>query len=273
MNVIEEIEKELSETYKISTDLNLDSAFVTGAGDSYAASLVIEGKTKGRFKAIDPYDALDYDNLNKPLIIVSVSGKPKSNILLAKKFKGKTKIIVITANKNSLLANLADVTVELPYKSNNPLPGTLSFLMSISALYSIANEEEDKGEDKEIFLQNPFFIGKAENYGVAYFSYLKMAEIFGFKSNYERLEQFCHSPIFSSRKSQIIILSSNDKREEQLKSLINYTDVFKTRCEGAFCNTRTILKSIIYTMRKINWDKIYFLEDKNILSISSEIIY
>ncbi|ARM77036.1 SIS domain-containing protein [Acidianus manzaensis] len=267
------MEKEINKDYKVNANLNLDSAFVTGAGDSYAAALAIEGKTKGRFKAIDPYDSLEYENLDRPLIIVSVSGKPKSNILLAKKFKNKTKIIVVTANKDSILAKLADYIVELPYKSPIILPGTLSFLMSLSALYSIANEEEDKGEDKEIFLLNPYFIGKESNYGIAYFSYLKMAEIFGIKSNYERLEQFCHSPIFSSRNSEIIILSSKDKREEELKSLINYTQVYLTNCEGAFCNAKTILRSIIYTMKKNNWNKIYFLDDKNILSISSTMIY
>ncbi len=273
LDYINLINNELNTAYKIKTDINLDNAYVTGAGDSFAASLVIEEKTNGRFRAIDPYDALTYNNLDKPLIIVSVSGKPISNIKLAKKFSKKIKIIVITANESSELARLSDIVVKIPYSPKYPLPGTLSFLMSLSALYSIANVEEDKGEDKSFPLCNPFFIGRGENFGVAFYAYLKMAEIFGQKSNYERLEQFCHSPIFSSKNSNIIIFSSNDERERKLNSLIDFANAYITNCEGAFCNTRTIIKSILNEMRKRNWNSVYFLEDKKILDVSSNMIY
>lgn len=273
MTFIDAIEEELSRDYRVKAEIQLDEAYVTGAGDSYAAAITIEGKTKGRFKAIDPYEALDFEVIKKPLVIVSVSGKPKSNIMLARKFRGKVRIIVITANKFSPLATYADEIVELPYKPKTILPGTLSFLMSLSALFSLANIDEDRGEGEEIFLRNPFFVGKGENYGIAYFASLKMAEIFGLRTSYERLEQFCHSPIFASKDSEIIILSSGDKRESELKSLINYTQTYITECGGAFCNAKTVLKSIVYTMKKIKWDRVYFLEDKNILSISSTMIY
>jgi fructoselysine-6-P-deglycase FrlB-like protein len=272
IDYIKLISDELNTSYKIKADINLDSAYVSGAGDSFAASLVIEGKTNGRFKAIDPYDALAYSDLDKPLIIVSVSGKPISNIKLAKKFYNKTKIIAITANENSELAKLSSVVVKIPYSSQYVLPGVLSFLMSLSALYSIANIEEDKGEDKPFPISNSFFIGKGENFGIAYYSYLKIAEIFGEKSNYERLEQFCHSPIFSSRNSNIVILSSKDERERKLRSLIDFTDVYITNCEGAFCNARTLVRAILYEMQKKSWNKIYFLEDKKILDVSSKMI-
>ncbi|AWR93376.1 SIS domain-containing protein [Acidianus brierleyi] len=273
IDYIKIINEELNTQYKIKADINLDSAYVTGAGDSFAASLVIEGKTNGRFRAIDPYDALTYNELDKPLIIVSVSGKPISNIKLAKKFSKKVKIITITANENTELAKLSDLIIKIPYSSKYQLPGTLSFLMSLSALYSIANIEEDKGTDDPFPLCNPFFIGKGENFGIAFYAYLKIAEIFGQKSNYERLEQFCHSPIFSSKNGNVIILSSNDKRERKLYSLIDFTNVYATKCEGAFCNTRTIIRSVLNEMQKKNWNKIYFLEDKKILDVSSKMIY
>ncbi|BDC18151.1 SIS domain-containing protein [Acidianus sp. HS-5] len=270
MEIIEDIEEEISQNYTVNTDVRLGEAYVTGAGDSFAASLVIEGKTKGKFRAIDPYDAL-WMNINKPLIIVSVSGKPKSNISLARKFKGRTKIYVITANPNSELAKLADEVINLPYKPKRVLPGTLSFMMSLSALYKIAGVEEDKGRDKEIILEDKaFFIGKGENYGIAYFAYLKLAEIFGWSSNFERLEQFFHSPIFSSRSREVVVFSSGDEREKTIKKLMN---INLTECEGAFCNLRTLLKSLIYTMKSKGWNKIYFLEDKETLNISSTMIY
>ncbi len=272
MDYVKLIEEELNTDYRVRADVQLDEAYVTGAGDSYAAALTIQEKTGGRFRAIDPYDALSY-KVDKPLVIVSVSGRPKSNVVLAKRLKGKVKVIAVTSNLEGDLAKVADHVVHLPYRPKAALPGTLSFLMSLSALYSLANVDEDKGEGKDVQLKNPFFVGKGENFGIAYFAHLKMAEVFGEKSGFERLEQFCHSPIFSSRGSTIVLLSSGDERERELASLIDYTDVYSTDCQGALCNTKVVIKSLLSEMRRRNWNRIYFLEDSKILAISSKMIY
>ncbi|EZQ10848.1 MULTISPECIES: SIS domain-containing protein [Acidianus] len=268
------MEKELNSYSKVSTPSRVEKAYVTGAGDSYAAALSIQGKTNGRFIAIDPYEAMKAQ-LNMPLIVLSVSGKPKTNIELVKKFKGRTKIIAITANRSSQLATLADETIDLPYRSSITLPGSLSFLLSLSALYSLAGEEEDEEEPDGVVTldSSPFFVGSNENYGIAYFAYLKLAEIFGRSSNYERLEQFCHSPIFSTRKRQIFILSSGDKRERDLSEGIDFTEVHLTPCMGAFCNAKFIIKAIIETAKKERLEKPFFLSDKKILDLSSKMIY
>ena len=273
MDYIKLLEEELNTNYKISSNIQLDEGYVVGAGDSYAAGLVVEGKKKGKVIVLDPYEALDF-NFDKPVIILSVSGKTKYNVLLAKKLRNKTRVIAVTANPYSPLAKESKEIVELPYRPKATLPGFLSFLMSLSALYSIFGLEEDKEQVKSFDIERfPFFVGKGENYGVAYFASLKMAEIFGELSNYERLELFVHAPIFSTRNRQIIIFSSGDEREKLLKNLIDYTKVEMTGCEGAFCNTKSLLYSIILKMKKENWNRIYFLEDEKILNISSVMIY
>jgi fructoselysine-6-P-deglycase FrlB-like protein len=266
-SVIEELKNDLKRDFRVKVDMKLEEAYVAGAGDSYAAALCIEGKTKGRFKAIDPYD--DYI-ITKPLIIVSISGRTRSNIALAKKVKGKVKLIVITANENSELARLADELVILPLQRKS-LPGTISFLMTLSTLYSISGFEPDKEISEPIPLpHNPFFIGKEENFGIAYYAYLKLAEFFGETSNYERLEQFFHAPVFLTRGRNIVIFSSSDQRED---FNANFANVVKTKCKGAFCNALWLIKSIIMRMEKEKWDKIYYLEDKEILNFSSLSIY
>lgn len=272
---VELIERELSQNYKINVDLKLERAYVAGAGDSYAVGLTIEGKTKGRFKALDPFEGLTYSDLEYPLVIVSVSGKPKSNIMLARKFKNKTKIYVITANEESELAKYADYLILIPYKSPIPMPGILSFLMSLSAIYSLAGEKEDETNNVNILnlSNNPFFVGYRESYGIAYYAMLKFAEIFGYSTNSERLEQFCHAPIFMTKDRQIVLYRNGIEREEELIKSINYTEILATNCSGAFCNALTIIKSIHHKMKKDNWDKIYFLENKKILDISSYMIY
>ena len=273
MDYIKLLEEELNTNYKVNSDIQLDEGYVVGAGDSYAAGLVVQEKKKGKVFVLDPYEALDF-NFDKPVIVLSVSGKTKYNVLLAKKLRNKTRVITITANLESPLAKESKEIIELPYKPKARLPGFLSFLMSLSALYSIFRIEEDKEEGKSFNIEkNPFFVGKGENYGVAYFASLKMAEIFGEPSNYERLELFVHAPIFSSRNRQIVIFSSGDEREKTLKNLIDYTRVEMTECIGAFCNTKSLLRSLILKMRRENWNRIYFLEDEKILNISSEMIY
>ncbi|WP_338603454.1 SIS domain-containing protein [Sulfolobus tengchongensis] len=270
------IENEISQNYRVNVDIKLDKAYITGAGDSYAVALTIEGKSNGRFMALDPFEGYSYENLEHPLVIVSVSGRPKSNILLANKFKGKTKIYVITSNEESELAKLADYVILIPYKPTRPLPGTLSFLMSLSAVYSLAGEKEDEVTKVDSLLEltnNPFFIGYKESYGIAYYAKLKFAEIFGYSTNSERFEQFCHSPIFMTQNRQIVIFRTGNERELELIRNIDYTDVQFTSCNGAFCNTIVLIKSIISKMRKEKWDKIYFLENKKILNVSSKMIY
>ncbi|WP_009989381.1 SIS domain-containing protein, partial [Saccharolobus solfataricus] len=216
------------------------------------------------------------ENLDRPLVIVSVSGRPKSNILLATKFKGKTRLYVITANEDSQLARLADYLILIPYKPIIPLPGTLSFLMSLSAVYSLAGEQADEIKESGRLLNlanNPFFVGHKENYGIAYYAMLKFAEIFGYATNSERFEQFCHSPIFMTANRQIVLFRSDNEREKELINSIDYTDTQATDCSGAFCNSIILIKSIVNKMRKEKWDKIYFLENKKILNISSKMIY
>ncbi|MCI2415643.1 MAG: SIS domain-containing protein [Candidatus Aramenus sp.] len=272
MDYVKLMEEELNANYRVKADIQLEEAYVTGAGDSYAVSLTIQEKTGGRFRAVDPYDAINY-RIDKPLVVVSVSGRPKSNVILAKRLRGKVKVIAVTSNLDSELAKVADHVVHLPYKPKATLPGTLSFLMSLSAVYSIANAEEDKGQGDEVPLSHPFFVGKGENFGIAYFAYLKMAEVFGERSGYERLEQFCHSPIFSSRGSTLVLLTSGDERERELANLIDFTGVYSTRCKGAFCNAKAIIRSVVSEMKKRNWNRVYFTEDSKILAISSRMIY
>lgn len=274
MDYISLLRDEFRQDIRVKSDVILDQAYVTGAGDSYAAALVIEGKTGGKFKAVDPHDALYYE-IDRPLILVSVSGKTKSVIELAKRYKGIIHTIAVTANRQSELAKNVDFVVEIPYKSQYVLPGVRSFLLSINALYSIASLDIEKPTITKNFTigKSPFFVGALENYGIAYYAMLKMFEIFGEQSNAERLELFSHSPIFSTRNRQVIILNSGDPLEKRLYSKINFTEVVETECNDPICNAITVMNAIINRMEKEGWNKIYFLEDKEILSVSSEMIY
>jgi len=267
--MIRELLEEIQSNFIVDAPHKLDKAYVAGAGDSFAAALAIEGRTRGRFRAVDPYEAQFYE-IDLPLIIVSVSGRTRANIELAKKHRGKTKIYVITSNKESELAKLADELILIPYKYRH-VPGTLSFLMSLSALYSLAGEKiEIEYREPIVMPKEPIFLGIGENIRIAYYATLKVYEIFGEKSFYERFELFFHAPIFISRGRNIVILSSGDPRENIEMS---FARVFRSGCRNAFCNTIWVIRSIINRMISEGLDKAAFMEDKEILDFSSRMIY
>jgi len=275
MSVISELKREVEEAQRtsVSVDERLREGLVTGAGDSYAVCLALEGVTKGRFRCVDPYELLGW-NFRKPLLIISVSGRPRVLRSLAERQRGKGKILLITANPRSKLFELADRKIVIPFSPpDSPRPGMGSFLLTLRAAYSLADHEEVVGVGREVKIgRTPVFVGQGGNFGIAYFSYLKMAEIFGEPSNAERLEQFLHSPIFASVGRKVIVLSSGDERERKLKERGGRSFVM-TGCRTSLCNAVSIIRSIIAEMERRSWEKVYFAENESVLKLSSDMIY
>jgi len=72
------------------------------------------------------------------------------------------------------------------------------------------------------------------------------------------------------KRSNIILFSSNDPRENLE---ISFAKFYKSNCKGAFCNAIWFLESLAKRIEVEKWEKIYFLEDKEILKFSSLNIY
>ncbi len=267
----EEIERELESDFRFKVDLKLERAYVVGAGDSYASALVVEGETGGRFLAVDPYDGANRDLTDRPVIFVSISGKPFYNVKLAKSLRSKTETFALTSNPSSDLALNVDHSIRIPYSSRTALPGVLSFLMSSYALLEIAGIRTREEKINTFPLQDhPFFVGSKGNYGVAYYAYLKMSEVFGNYSNAERTEQFCHSPIFSSKGRQVVIFGDSE-REMRLAEMMDNSMITLKR--EPLNNARAFLYSLVRKMREEGRDKIFYLDCRKILNISSSMIY
>lgn len=186
--------------------------------------------------------------------------------------KGKTETFALTSNLGSKLSSSVDHVIEIPYSSTKSMPGTLSFLMTTYAILKIAGVNPIHENPIVFPLDNhPFFVGSKGNYGISYYAYLKMSEIFGAYSNAERTEQFCHSPIFSSIDRQIIIFG-NSEREKRLKELLG-SSAFLTKIHDPLTNALSLIYSILRRMKETGWDKIFFLDCRKILNVSSAMIY
>src|SRR5439155_17936705 len=86
---------------------NPSSTVFTGSGDSFAAAVFAQELSQGESLASDPYELLRNVKRirGKTLVIISVSGKTRTNIDLARKTRGiSIRTLAITANSESALA-------------------------------------------------------------------------------------------------------------------------------------------------------------------------
>lgn len=48
---------------------------------------------------------------------------------------------------------------------------------------------------------------------------------------------------------------------------------YSTECATSLCNAESVILSVVSEMKRRNWDRIFYLENKNILKLSSDMIY
>jgi D-arabinose 5-phosphate isomerase GutQ len=268
------------------------NVILTGCGDSYAASLMLNEIVNVR--VIDPYEAY-FQNFDKETIfvIISVSGKTVANLNLAKKLKENgNKIIAVTGRKDSPLAKIANDIVWINYEEKIILPGTLSFTKTLVALYNLfgievnfnsINEELIKRafeETREISGDLFYVLGGTKLYPACYYFKAKILEFSGHKTIIERIEQFAHTDLFGlSFNDTVIFLSRNDRKvEETFKLLADKVKIAK--CFNFNYNIpETYLISSIYAQALgLNLliynglNDFYFAKSK-LLKISDQLIY
>src|SRR5207249_5044310 len=121
--------------------LKPSSLIFTGSGDSYAAAVFAQELSQGESAASDPYELMTNTRRirGRTLVLISVSGRTKTNVVLARKAKRMAKeTIALTANPKSPLAKECDKTFQLKYRAAGILTsGTVSFTTSLLACASL----------------------------------------------------------------------------------------------------------------------------------------
>lgn len=188
-----------------------------GSGDSLAASMLAEAFSQSQAKAIDPLDLLKNKSIaeTNDVYIVSISGKTISNIKVA---KAARKSIAITANPQSKLAKASDKIIPLNFPNSDIITaGSISFLdsaltcMSLIMPIKIKNPEKifnnAVNQSKKVKLGNKiFFLGNLYTYPIALYGAAKIFEILGLDAFYERIEQFSHMELFSTKPGDTVII-------------------------------------------------------------------
>jgi glutamine---fructose-6-phosphate transaminase (isomerizing) len=300
---------------------NVDECLIVGSGDSYVAALITQYVSDYRAACCTPMEVAINPKIvrNRRLYIVSVSGSTRSNILAAKKSRiQNVPTTAITARPESELAKNCDQIIEIHYRSTGiPTSGTISFTSSVLCCLSLVGKMDSLDRLKSIYSQTEnevedilasekdascIFLAEGILFPVAIYAALKMNEVFGQRSFAYHFEEFCHSPMFSiKRDDKIVILGNGNKgydnsHEKEFNKTLRkmgynciYLDCANNNNNNNKNNnhkieqmslTETLIKSImivqLYVVKLAERRRLkncYFLDNKDLLSLSSAFIY
>lgn len=206
---------------------NQQKAIFCGTGDSFGSAQLGEVFSDFRVKALDPLDMSKYKRLlnNHRLYLISISGNTISNIKLARQSKIAT---AITANPQSKLANACDGIIHLKFNNTGiQTAGSVSFLASALTCISLVTKFKMPNYvnlyktafrvSKKTIRGRVYVLGNLYSYPITMFCAAKLQEVLGMDVRYERIEQFSHMGLFSSRKGDtVIIFEKRNKHNEKL---------------------------------------------------------
>ena len=263
-----------------------------GTGDSFASAQLGEVFSDFRVKAVDPLDMSKYKKLssNHHLYLISISGNTISNIKLARQSKNST---AITANPQSKLANACDEIIPLKFDNTGiQTAGSISFLASALTcislvtkfkvpnyhkLYKMAFDVSKKPIHGRVYV-----LGNLHSFPIAMFCAAKLQEVLGADVRYERIEQFSHMGIFSSRKGDtVVIFEKRNKHNEKLVRQIKKCGLRPILIDPP---TNDLIGQVIFFIfvseflslhlaKMKNKKECYFVSAKKLRNASSSMIY
>lgn len=291
---------------------SVHNCIFVGSGDSYVVGLICSYLTNFNARCIDPADMLINPSISsgKTVFIISISGKTQENILVARKIrKYSNKLIAVTNNLTSQLAKNCDDVVYLDYKNTGvTTAGTLSFVISMLTCANIVGKyvkvdnlssiyEKSKRKAKvlvsktENLLRSPgrgsiIFLGNSILFPISIYGSLKINEVFGWKSFAYSLENFCHAPLFEITEDDLVLVFSSPKHSinDKVKKLIR---LLKKRKLNAIVveipdhndikillfSTMLIQSYVVRLAKTLKNQECYFLENTELLNLSSQLIY
>ena len=196
-----------------------------GTGDSFASAQLGEVFSDFRVKALDPLDLSKYTKIlrNHYLYFISISGNTLSNIKLARKSKTSTGM---TANPSSRLGKACSDVIPLKFGNTGvQTAGSISFLASALTCISLVTKFRMPNfrnlfkmalkVSKKPVSGRVYVLGNLYSLPVAMFCAAKLQEVLGSDVRYERIEQFSHMGLFSSRKGDTVIIFEKANKHNQ----------------------------------------------------------
>jgi fructoselysine-6-P-deglycase FrlB-like protein len=273
-----------------------------GSGDSYSTALFARELTGGLARAEDPYEALTHPSLvqDKTLVIISVSGRTKTNILLAKKARGRaSRIIAITADPESPLAKASKSPIILNYRRADTLTaGTTSFTTSLVAVARLLGKPLGSLDPLPLFKKSgpwagkfllshkgfSLFVGTGPDRALAEYGACKVQEVLGTKSSAQTPEQVGHAQLFSMNPASDLLVFVNSARLGKADALaeamaregfrvVTVPAMGKSILEKGIATAFCLQNLVLQAAKRRHQAEVAFLRDKTRLLLSNKLIY
>lgn len=268
-----------------------------GSGDSYVAGLAAQYLSGYRATSCYPTNIILNPSVadGHNVYIVSISGNTMANVLAARAIRRRgVNTTAITAMPASRLALACDRVIELKYRSAGvTTAGTISFTSSLLACISLASSislptnlcriyAQAEGQADHIASKidegTYFILGDGILYPAAIYGALKFNEVLGAKAFPYPAEEFCHSPLFSLKKGdQVMIIGNRGKKMGKRLSSEGFSSIhvgFKGAGVGLLLQSIFFMQLLVLkTAQRRGLTSCYFLRKKELLRTSSDFIY
>ena len=267
-----------------------------GSGDSYVAGLIAEYFSSYKFRCYSPSDLMRSRFLkDMTYYFISVTGKTRSNIEVATRAtKAGAKTVAVTLDTNSELAQACNEIVPLEIAKRDTTTSYSTFTANVVTCLHLAGISVPRNFEtwhkNGIALSSSFrsvgiprsflqILGNDILYPMALYASLKMTEFFGLTTIPNKIEEFCHSPIFGIKPSHTLwVLGQAEKAiSKKLGKLdyelnyfeLNNSDLLSELFESIFFIQRLMLQ----LCEKYGHNELKYVLMKKVLAISSDIIY
>jgi len=290
------LQSELLQNFKKQKPLSAEKqkkAIFTGSGDSLASAMLAESFSNNIVKALDPLDLLKNKSLvkTKTVYFVSISGNTISNIRVA---KTANQSIAITSQPKSRLVKSCSSSIILQSPNSDVFTaGSISFLESALICISLVKPiviqknidffkkacSDAKGSKigKRIFV-----LGNMHTFPVAMYCAAKFYELLGYNAHYERIEQFSHMELFSTKKGDTVIIFE-EKNAHNTQLVKNLKNVGLNVIHPTF-NSKNKISQIIYyayfsqllplfEAKRLKKKDCHFVLEKKLRNVSDNMIY
>jgi len=301
MNSIESLKLDFNSQIKdlgrIHNQKIFDDCVYVGSGDSFVAGLIAEYLTN-KCRCYSPSDLVNSTlSDGKTYCFISVTGKTKANIELARRAKKSgLRTAAVTANEKSKLAQVCDQVIPLNItRVKTPTAGFRTFVANVITCLQLlgmnlpnkfdhwhknATGISSKISESLILPDNVLYmLGNNLLYPIALYASFQMSEFFGTIAVAHKLEEFCHSPIFGLKKSHSVwILGQNEKiyssRIEGLGVRSSYIELYNSDVLSQVFQSIFLVQNLALQLAKrYGYTELQYLVKQDILRVSSDLIY
>lgn len=281
---------------QISCRKGSESCIFVGSGDSFVAGLIAEYISNHKCKCYSPADLTRSKFIeNMTYYFISVSGRTRSNIEVAKHAtRAGIKTVAITFDPNSELANVCKEVISLKTIMTNTATSYSAFTANVVICLQLAGilipKNFETWNRNGMALSSSFhhvsfpkdvlhILGNDVFYPLAVYASLKMTEFFGVTSLPNRMEEFCHSPLFGIKPSHTLWILGRTKditsnKLRNLKNDFNFFELKNTDLLSELFEAIFFLQGIMILLcEKHKFTELKYVLMKKVLAISSDIIY